>query len=701
MVVGAPAFASGAGTGMSSAQACGSALGLGAGVAPAFASALGAHGLGSPAAGDASAGFASAGLGVPTAGSAASAAPAARCCCRPWCGCQRRGSAAAVAAAPPVLSAGDAASAAAPGGGPVFDAGPGSLGGAAVGAQPMANVGAFGAAPSVSGATRAIQAGQGTISPKWTRTQGCPYTVTGPNGTPTTPDTEGKYMDITAMSAYQSYSVEELRVQDYEAGRTFVTIEERQKAAEEEAARFKAEEEERQNKEAQIGSIAERLLSACAIGAPAAPSGGVGTEDNVFGNMRVASTAAAAASGAADLADECAVSAIARGMGAHVANLRVQEHACQALLGLLPCADTKEWQGITCGQTRQALVAKFTSLAARGVIAALLQVLSTHRDSATVVCEAGNILRILARSDDNVRAIGAAGGINRFIEAMGVHAADSRVQVQTCKALFNLTCSNAGKDNRHALVTGGAIELVLKAMVTHSGVLDVQCEACLLLSRLAQDTPGLKRIRAAGGEARVRAALEAPFATPDLSREAQKLLDSLCVVTRHEICAGDRVSVRGITVMTQLNGKLGVVNQVKAGGMFGVTMEEGGAQEIFHSSNLKKEAAADGAAGGDPPIGSSSVDGAGAAAHHGVAAEPANGCAEFVHNFTLETAFQPLEDGRHWKSRVVNGVFTVVKVRGDEESSSELFARLQADRLQAQRLLAMGGVEVVMEEAVA
>ena len=82
------------------------------------------------------------------------------------------------------------------------------------------------------------------------------------------------------------------------------------------------------------------------------------------------STAAAAASGAADLADECAVSAIARGMGAHVANLRVQEHACQALLGLLPCADTKEWQGITCGQTRQALVAKFTSLASRGAIAA-------------------------------------------------------------------------------------------------------------------------------------------------------------------------------------------------------------------------------------------------------------------------------------------------------------------------------------------
>ena len=167
-------------------------------------------------------------------------------------------------------------------------------------------------------------------------------------------------------------------MQDYEAGRTFVTIEERQKAAEEEAARLKAEEEERQNKEAQIGSIAERLLSACAIGAPAAPSGGVGTEDNVFGNMRVASTAAAAASGAADLADECAVSAIARGMGAHVANLRVQEHACQALLGLLPCADTKEWQGITCGQTRQALVAKFTSLAARGVIAALLQAESSQ-----------------------------------------------------------------------------------------------------------------------------------------------------------------------------------------------------------------------------------------------------------------------------------------------------------------------------------
>jgi hypothetical protein len=56
-----------------------------------------------------------------------------------------------------------------------------------------------------------------------------------------------------------------------------------------------------------------------------------------------------------------------------------------------------------------------------------------------------------------------------------------------------------------------------------------------------------------------------------------------------EICAGDTVSVHGITVKTHLNGKLGVVKEVKEGGMLVVTMQEGGAGEMFHSSNLKKE----------------------------------------------------------------------------------------------------------------
>jgi hypothetical protein len=151
------------------------------------------------------------------------------------------------------------------------------------------------------------------------------------------------------------------------------------------------------------------------------------------------------------------------------------------------------------------------------------------------------------------------------------------------------------------------------------------------------------------------------------------------------LCAGDRVSVHGIIVMTQLNGKLGVVSEVKEGGMVAVTMQEGGSVEMFHCSNLKKEAAdrVDGGGGGG------GVDTQFATQHEltGALAADSNAAPKWVpHNFTLETMFQRLADGQYWKSKVVNGVLTFEKVRGDEESCSVLFARLAAERLEAERL---------------
>jgi len=61
-------------------------------------------------------------------------------------------------------------------------------------------------------------------------------------------------------------------------------------------------------------------------------------------------------------------------------------------------------------------------------------------------------------------------------------------------------------------------------------------------------------------------------------------------MTTNGICAGDSVSMHGITLMTHLNGKLGLVNEVKAWDMVAVTMKEGGTVELFYCSNLKKEA---------------------------------------------------------------------------------------------------------------
>ena len=446
----------------------------------------------------------------------------------------------------------------------------------AFGAAPQQTCGfgaAFGSAPaaaswpafrSAAGPPRslasapAIASGPGIgICPKWTKTQ-------GPDGAPNSScTTEGTYMAITAMQAYQNCSFEELRVQDYEAGRNAAKI---------------------------IASIAERLLSACVIDAPAT-GGGPGAAGNVFGDLRSASTAAATAAGAPDLADACAVSAIVRGMGAHAADRRVQEHACQALSGLMPCADYAAWQSITCAHRLQELATKYTSLAAHGVIPALLQAMSNHKDSAIVACEAGTILGVLARSDDNIRLITLAGGISRFIETMPKPQCD--------------------------LFVGFFRELSPKCA---------------------------------------------------------------------DLCAGDRVSVHGIIVMTQLNGKLGVVSGVKEGGMVAVTLQEGGSVEMFHCSNLKKEAAGrvDGGGGGG-----GGVDTQIATQHvlTGALAAEGNTAPKWVpHNFTLETMFQRLADGRYWKSKVVNGVLTFEKVRGDEESCSVLFARLAAERLEAERL---------------
>ena len=50
----------------------------------------------------------------------------------------------------------------------------------------------------------------------------------------------------------------------------------------------------------------------------------------------------------------------------------------------------------------------------------------------------------------------------------------------------------------------------------------------------------------------------------------------------------------------------------------------------------------------------------------------------------METAFQPLPDGRHCRSRVVDGVLTFELVYGNEESCTERFARLAAQQREAE-----------------
>jgi nuclear pore complex protein Nup98-Nup96 len=69
--------------------------------------------------------------------------------------------------------------------------------------------GAFGAAGGFAGGQSQQK---GTAAHKWTKT-------TGVDGATTGATTQGQYMAITHMQQYSDHSFEELRVQDYEAGR--------------------------------------------------------------------------------------------------------------------------------------------------------------------------------------------------------------------------------------------------------------------------------------------------------------------------------------------------------------------------------------------------------------------------------------------------------------------------------------------------
>ena len=171
----------------------------------------------------------------------------------------------------------------------------------------------------------------------------------------------------------------------------------------------------------------------------------------------------------------------------------------------------------------------------------------------------------------------------------------------------------------------------------------------------------------------------------------------------------DTVTIHGIQLLTKMNGKRGVIAEEMPGSMFRVKMHEDQTVELFHRSNLMKDmdAGADAATmlldpASESPFGSSNPSMAGG---FGVADVGANavgmnatgasqGSSDGVgviwrhHSFTLKTAFQPLADGRHYRSRVKNGVFTMELVRGDEESCSERFARLAMERAETDRLRA-------------
>ena len=94
-----------------------------------------------------------------------------------------------------------------------------------------------------------------------------------------------------------------------------------------------------------------------------------------------------------------------------------------------------------------------------------------------------------------------------------------------CGALANLASLDG---NQASIAAAGGIDAVVRVMGEHQANAAVMEEACWALRSIGGSDEALqKRIKDAGAEPLVRAAVAAPDATDDTKREGQWLLDKL------------------------------------------------------------------------------------------------------------------------------------------------------------------------------
>jgi hypothetical protein len=179
------------------------------------------------------------------------------------------------------------------------------------------------------------------------------------------------------------------------------------------------------------------------------------------------------------LTERRAVRRIVLTMESHRMHREVQEAACRALAELTPCVETEteEYRNLEVegGSALDGLIAEYDVLAAHNVIAGVLQAMSTHAVSSSVVALGCKVLRELARSKANEVKIAKAGGIEAIIAGMRGHKKNAWVQEWACRALRNV---GANADNRVKIGEAGGIEAILEGM----RCLCATCEAIRQLS---------------------------------------------------------------------------------------------------------------------------------------------------------------------------------------------------------------------------
>ena len=113
-----------------------------------------------------------------------------------------------------------------------------------------------------------------------------------------------------------------------------------------------------------------------------------------------------------------------------------------------------------------------------------------------------------------------------MVRVLGEHQANAAVMEEACWALKNLAVLDA---NPAAIAAAGGIETVVRVLGEHQANAKVMEPACGALFNIGFDEALQKRIKDAGAEPLVRAAVAAPGATDTTKELGQKLLDRLTV----------------------------------------------------------------------------------------------------------------------------------------------------------------------------
>ena len=129
---------------------------------------------------------------------------------------------------------------------------------------------------------------------------------------------------------------------------------------------------------------------------------------------------------------------------------------------------------------------------------------------------------------EKAAAVVKAGGIEAVLAAGAKHSGSAQVAEKVCSVLGDL--GNESDENEARIAAAGGIEALVRVLGEHQGNAAVMEQACRALSNIVcSDQKLQKRMKDAGAEPLVRAAVAGPDATDATKEMGQKLLAKMMV----------------------------------------------------------------------------------------------------------------------------------------------------------------------------